>query len=75
MAKEQQSKKQGVRISRDLVIAAQALRCPQRNDSGMFVRCGYEHPTNCNPRLCTWCTDFLKDMFRIGTGEIKNPLD
>ena len=65
----------GTRITRDLVIAAQALRCPQRNGSGVFIRCGYEHPTNCNPRLCTWCTDFLQDMRKIAEGEIENPLE
>lgn len=61
-------------ITRDLVIAAQALRCPHRRGAGAFIYCGDEHPTNCNPRLCTWCTDFLRDMAKMANGEIENPL-
>lgn len=65
------------KITRDLIIAAMALRCPCREDEGVSVRCVdlAGHETNCNPRLCTFCTDIFKDMAKIASGEINNPLD
>lgn len=65
-----EKKSKGTRITRDLVIGALALRCPHRRGSGAFIHCGDEHPTNCNPRLCTWTGDFFKAMAMIANGEI-----
>ena len=67
--------KKQFRITKELVIAARALRCPMRVEDGVFTHCGGEHPSNCNPRLCTYCTDIIKDMYKIANGEIKNPLE
>lgn len=65
------------KITKDMIIAAMALRCPCREDNGPFAKCVdlAGHETNCNPRLCTFCTDILKDMAKIASGEIDNPLD
>lgn len=65
------------KITRDLIIAAMALRCPCREDTGVFVKCVdlSGHETNCNPRLCTFCTDIFNDMEKIANGEVQNPLE
>lgn len=69
------AKKQGFIITKNLVIAALALRCPNRTDTNpIYARCdrGGGVFTNCNPRLCTMWTDFAKDMARIKEEGIDN---
>lgn len=63
--------KKKTRITKELVIGALALRCPNRKGGGVFhcCDCGDGHPTNCNPRLCTWTIDFFRDMVAIDRGE------
>lgn len=62
------------KLTRDLVIAALALRCPYRTDSNpIWAACDNgSHRTNCNPRLCTRCTDIFKDMAKIAEEGIEN---
>lgn len=69
MAKKQSP--QGFRITKELIIGALALRCPQRRKPGVTYccDCGDGHPTNCNPRMCTWTHDFMLDMVAIAKGE------
>lgn len=64
----------GYRLTKDLVIAAQAIRCPYRSEQNpIYARCeSGSTPTNCNPRLCTWCLDFLKDCAKIAEEGIDN---
>lgn len=63
-----------VRITRDLIIAALAYRCPWRTDTNpIWAGCSDgEHQTKCNPRLCTRCTDIFKDMAKIAEEGIEN---
>lgn len=67
MDKKNDTEKKGVRITKDLVIAALALRCPWRSAEYVVqAHCGRgPRPTNCNPRLCTQCTEIFRDMVRI----------
>lgn len=67
--------KKQFRITKDLIIAARALRCPLRVEDGICSYCGGDKPTNCNPRQCTFCTLILTDIARIASGEISNPLE
>ena len=63
------------KITRDLIIAALAYRCPYRTDKNpIWAVCdtGGGHCTNCNPRLCTRCTDIFKDMAKIAEEGIDN---
>lgn len=72
MAKQSDNNgRKGVKISKELIIGALALRCPNRKGSGVFYRCdcGDGHPTNCNPRLCMHTISFFDDMVAIAKGE------
>lgn len=62
------------KISKDLIIAALAYRCPWRTDTNpIWAACDDgEHRSNCNPRLCTRCTDIFKDMVKIAEEGIDN---
>lgn len=65
-----------VRITKDLIIAALAYRCPWRTSTNpVLAYCDDgEHQTNCNPRLCTRCTDIFKDIRKIAIEGIDNYL-
>lgn len=63
------------KITRDLIIAALALRCPHRTTTNpIYADCDdwNGHRSNCNPRLCTYCTDIFKDMAKIAEEGIDN---
>ena len=68
------NKPKGHRITKDLIIAALAYRCPYRTSkSPVWAACDDgTHRTNCNPRLCTQCTDIFKDMVKIAEEGIDN---
>lgn len=71
------NKPKGHRITRDLIIAALAMRCPHRTDTNPIYAACVDfsgHRTNCNPRLCTRCTDIFKDMAKISEEGIENYL-
>ena len=74
MGKKQSNQHQPIRITRDLIIAALAYRCPWRTSTNpIYAACfDGEHRTNCNPRLCTHCTDIFKDMAKIAEEGIDN---
>lgn len=70
-------KNKPVRITRDLIIAALAYRCPNRTDTNPIYAACVDfsgHRTSCNPRLCTHCTDIFKDMAKIAEEGIYNYL-
>lgn len=72
-----ETKKKQYKITRDLIIAALAYRCPNRTDkSPVWAACEdlAGHRSNCNPRLCTRCTDIFKDMAKIAEEGIDNYL-
>lgn len=57
-----------IKITKDLIIAYFAKHCPNRkHSSGYTYICddGDGHPTNCNPRLCTGCTEIFSEMAKI----------
>ena len=65
------------KITRDLLIAALAYRCPHRTDTNpIYAACDdfSGHRSNCNPRQCTRCTDIFKDMAKIADEGIDNYL-
>lgn len=74
MARTNKGNKSGVRITRDLIIAALALRCPWRTEMNpIWAGCSYgDYLSNCNPRLCTRCTDIFRDMAKIAEDGIDN---
>ena len=62
-------------ITKDLIIAALAYRCPFRTDTNpIYAACEGETQTNCNPRLCSRCTQIFKDMAMIAEQGIDNYL-
>lgn len=68
-------KKKPVKITRDLIIAALAYRCPFRTSTNpIYAACEdfSGHRTNCNPRLCSRCVDIFKDMRKIADEGIDN---
>ena len=67
------NKSKPVRITRDLIIAALAMRCPWRTCTNpIYAACERGARSNCNPRLCTRCTDIFKDMAKIAEEGIDN---
>lgn len=63
--------KKGIRLTKDLVIAALAMRCPNRKHTGPYYYIcdsGDGHPTNCNPRLCMHTISFFDDIRDIANG-------
>ena len=67
-----EKKTKGIRLTRNLLIAALAYECPFRVGGDVLYHCdtGDGHPTNCTPHLCTHCTDIFRTMTKISTGEI-----